>query len=359
MNILLGVTGSVAATLTPKIVEALEKLGDVKFIFTDKSLNFVNVSDTLNISSKMYLDKDEWQSYKKGDPVLHIDLKNWADIFVIAPCTANTLAKMANGLADNLLTNTFRAWPTWKPIFLAPAMNTDMWESPFTRRHLNSLSNIFEAHWYILPQKKVLACGDDGIGAMANIDEIISAIQDETRWKSPLRSDPFIPVGTHPGSFGAVRKHDVHTGVDLYSTDGTNVTAVEAGVVIDVVDFTGSKVFDKDGKPMDWWNDTKAVLVKGPSGLVVYGEIEPLDFMKKGHIVKQGQTVGKVKAVLPKEKIRKDIPHHSNAMLHIEVYDSEEAEKNFRWQTWDPGQSPPAGLIDPTQFLIKMRQHYY
>lgn len=94
-------------------------------------------------------DEKEWLMWEKlGDEVLHIELRRWADAFVIAPLSANTLAKLANGLCDNALTCTARAWdPSEAPLIAAPAMNTVMWEHPLTsqqivRRALHSCSGI-------------------------------------------------------------------------------------------------------------------------------------------------------------------------------------------------------------------------
>ena len=370
MNILLGITGSVAATLSAKMITELQKLGEVQIVLTERAIDMLGVDSECYVNYKpivpgvkMWADSDEWpgwpnHKWEKGDPIKHTDLKNWADILVIAPLSANTLAKMANGLSDNLLTSVIRAWPDWKPIFVAPAMNIDMWNKPITRRQLKSLENDFRQFISVPPQVKTLACGDHGDGAMANIGDIIAHIKFEMGWKSPLY-DPgcglYIPVTPHPGSFGAIRKHDIHTGVDLYAKDGDHVGVVESGVIVDIVDFTGSKVIGEDGKPMTWWNDTKAVLIKGTSGVVVYGEIEPFHWIQVGQIIERGIGIGQVKAVLPPEKIRKDIPHHSNAMLHIELYTNEVAEKNFRWKSWDIGQPKPEGLLDPTPFLKGMR----
>ena len=75
-----------------------------------------------------------------GDPVAHIELRRWADALVIAPLSANTLAKAAAGMADGLLTCVLRAWDWNKPALLAPAMNTAMWESPLTEAHLGARS---------------------------------------------------------------------------------------------------------------------------------------------------------------------------------------------------------------------------
>ncbi len=178
MNILLGVTGSVAACLTPQLIEALKGLGEVQVIFTDKGLVMSPYTSGTHTSVQSWEDANEWVRWNKGDPVLHIDLKNWADILVIAPCSANTLAKMALGQSDNLLTCVVRAWPVHKPLFLAPAMNTDMWLKPVTQRHLDTLRGDFQACTIIEPQEKVLACGDKGMGAMANITDIVARVQE-------------------------------------------------------------------------------------------------------------------------------------------------------------------------------------
>ena len=86
-------------------------------------------------------------------------------MFVVAPLSANTLAKMANGMCDNLLTCVVRAWDFSKPLLVAPAMNTYMWDSPFTTRHLEQLEALGVT--VVDPVSKKLACGDVGNGAMA------------------------------------------------------------------------------------------------------------------------------------------------------------------------------------------------
>jgi phosphopantothenoylcysteine decarboxylase len=150
------------------------------------------------------LDEDEWpgrsegRRYQRDDPVMHIELRRWAELFLLAPLDANTLAKLANGLADNCLTCVWRAWDTARPLVLAPAMNTLMWEHALTRRHLRQLAADASTRevpadldlpslvdWIneacptlriVPPQSKRLACGDLGVGALAEIEELVAAV---------------------------------------------------------------------------------------------------------------------------------------------------------------------------------------
>ena len=138
-NVLLGVTGSVAAIRTPAMAEALRSGGkhEVRVVATDPAVHFFDPSTVGTI----HRDPDEWPPDRWGrdDPVLHIALRDWADVLVLAPLDANSLGKIALGLCDNLLTCVVRAWDFSRPIVFAPAMNTKMWDSPVTRRHLRLL----------------------------------------------------------------------------------------------------------------------------------------------------------------------------------------------------------------------------
>ncbi|KAE8253989.1 hypothetical protein A4X13_0g3585 [Tilletia indica] len=125
---------------------------------------------------KIWRDVDEWSSWKKvGDPVLHIELRRWADVVLLAPCDANTLAKLANGICDNLLTSFFRALSPSTPTFIFPAMNTLMYEHPLTGQHLEILQSTlgYEVHG---PIPKQLACGDIGQGAMFEWSDIAKLV---------------------------------------------------------------------------------------------------------------------------------------------------------------------------------------
>lgn len=181
MKVLLGLTGSVASTVAPKLVQALQAAGhEVQVVATKSSLYFFEEGDLGSV--KLWKDSHEWplDTYTRGQSIPHIDLGKWADVLLIAPLSANTLGKLANGLCDNLLTCVFRAWDLRKPAIFAPAMNTYMWRSPMTRIQLdrfNVMTNIGFALKVIDPVVKTLACGDHGIGAMADVDTIVKAIE--------------------------------------------------------------------------------------------------------------------------------------------------------------------------------------
>jgi len=180
VNILLGVSGSVATIKAGQVVSQLqEKIPDcqVEIVATQHSLHFLNTIKDLP-EVKIHRDSDEWSSWQgRGDPVVHIELRKWADLMVIAPLSANTLAKISNGICDNLLTCVARAWDfknTDKKVFFAPAMNTCMWEHPITGDQIEKLKT-----WgfvEIPPISKTLMCKDTGMGAMAEPHTIAQTI---------------------------------------------------------------------------------------------------------------------------------------------------------------------------------------
>ncbi|KAK7792929.1 hypothetical protein R5R35_008071 [Gryllus longicercus] len=136
-----------------------------------------SVEPDLPNSIEVFNDEDEWKAWNsRGDPVLHIELGKWADLMVIAPLDANTLAKIAQGLCDNLLTCVVRAWDMKKPLLFCPAMNTRMWNHPITSKHISVLKSW--GYCEIPPISKTLMCGDKGIGAMAEVSTIVQRVQD-------------------------------------------------------------------------------------------------------------------------------------------------------------------------------------
>ncbi|KAK9028832.1 hypothetical protein V6N11_025970 [Hibiscus sabdariffa] len=146
-RILLAACGSVAAIKFAKICECFSDRAEVKAVATLASLRFIDIA-SLPKNVDLYTDKHEWSYWGKvGDNALHIELHRWADLMVIAPLSANTLAKylqlqIAGGICDNLLTCIVRAWDYSKPMFIAPGMNTLMWRNPFTKRHLMSVDEL-------------------------------------------------------------------------------------------------------------------------------------------------------------------------------------------------------------------------
>ncbi len=213
-NVLLGVTGSVAALKTPILHARLKGLGHaIKIVATQASLYFFDPAavDPLDPDrpernpAVVVLDEDEWPGrdaggrYERGDDVLHIELRRWADLLLIAPLDANTLGKLAAGLADNCLTCVWRAWDPDRPVVLAPAMNTLMWRHPLTARCLRQLALDAGAlpappdmreddlvDWINArcprlrvagPENRRLACGDVGVGALADPEAVVAVVQ--------------------------------------------------------------------------------------------------------------------------------------------------------------------------------------
>lgn len=176
MKVLLGITGSVATTVTPKLITTLRNNGhEVTVISTDAACYFTELQA---LGVQCFTDRDEWPGvqYQRGQLVPHIEMRRWADVGLIAPLSANTLAKIAGGFADNMLTCVMRAWDVARPLVVAPAMNTMMWEHPATAYHLEQLGRWYSRLAIVPPTAKVLACGDEGVGAMADVSSIVEVV---------------------------------------------------------------------------------------------------------------------------------------------------------------------------------------
>lgn len=339
-NILLGVTGSVAAIKTSKLAAALGEIGDVRIAPTEAGNYFIEQAGE-PILCPFFRDSVEWpEKYKLGDPVVHIELRRWASALVIAPLDANTLAKLYHGLCDNLLTCVYRAWDWSRPVIIAPAMNTMMWDNHPTRMQIDALKNQ-KGITIVYPIQKRLACDDVGMGAMATIEMIARVVNDKLRWKFPLERCNGIPINHHPGAFGYHRRKNHHTGVDLYCKDNEPVFAVEAGTVVHIEKFTGPSVGH------EWWEETWGVMVEGASGVINYGEVTPRQGLIIGSVVERGEQIANVKRVLFKEKLRDDIPGHSCSMLHFELY--KHGIRDFA--DWHDVKKNP-DLLDPTPYLM-------
>ncbi len=170
-NILVGVTGGIAAYKTAQVVSGLSKLGfNVKTVMTENACRFITplTFETLSnnpVYVSMFEHGREWEIH-------HVSLAKWADVVLVAPATANIICKMANGLADDLLSTVLLA--TRKKIILCPAMNTGMLENPFVQENISRL--IDKNVLVIESSYGKLACGDVGAGRMAEPEQIIAAV---------------------------------------------------------------------------------------------------------------------------------------------------------------------------------------
>ncbi len=170
MRVLVGIGGGIAAYKVCEVISSLFKAGiEVKVILTEGAQQFITPLTVATLSRHpAYTDRDFWQPSHQRP--LHIELGEWADLFLIAPLTANTLGKLANGLADNLLTNTVLA--STCPILLAPAMNTDMWNQLSVQRNWQLLRQDSRYH-ATGPDAGLLACDRVGSGRMSEPSEIL------------------------------------------------------------------------------------------------------------------------------------------------------------------------------------------
>jgi phosphopantothenoylcysteine decarboxylase/phosphopantothenate--cysteine ligase len=173
-HVLIGVSGGIAAYKVCEVVSSLAKRGiEVRVILTRSAAEFVTPLTFATLSRQpAYTDADFWQP-TNGRP-LHIELAEWADIFLLAPVTANTLAKLAYGMADNLLTNTVLASNC--PILFAPAMNTTMWLQPTVQENWHKLLQD-SRYTAIAPTEGILACDAVGTGRMAEPAMILGYLE--------------------------------------------------------------------------------------------------------------------------------------------------------------------------------------
>lgn len=161
-------------------------------------------------------------------------------------------------------------------------------------------------------------------------------IRHHLNYHEPIK-DGVIPQEYDAGAFGKIRRHHIHEGVDIYAEEGTNVYAMESGIVVGYGQFTGIEVGSC------WWNSTDYVMIAGASGVINYGEIEFSPFMLFGRRVARGDIIGKVKQVLKKDK---GLPM---SMLHIELY---KHGTMMPVKEWKVGEPKPEQLFDPTKLLV-------
>ena len=173
MNIVLGISGSIAAYKAADLASQLVKLGhQVHVVMTHAATEFITplTLQTLTRHAVLVSLEDEKQSWKPG----HIELADHADLLVVAPASANLLGNFANGLAPDPLSSIYLALPRSTPVLIAPAMNGKMWLHPATQRNLAQLAA--DGCQFVGPAEGDLACGYQGIGRLAPVEEILAKI---------------------------------------------------------------------------------------------------------------------------------------------------------------------------------------
>lgn len=239
-SIIIGVSGGIAAYKTAYLVSALSKTeADVNVIMTENACEFISplVFETLT-GNKCYVDTFD-RNFKFD--VEHISLAKKADIFMIAPATANVIAKIANGIADDMLTTTFLASKCKKMV--SPAMNTAMFENQITQDNITKLKKY--GIGVVEPQNGLLACGDTGAGKMPEPDFLFDVIEREiAREKDMLGKKVLVTAGATMESLDPVRFLTNHSSGKMgfaiakeAMLRGAEVTVVKANTTAEIPNF--------------------------------------------------------------------------------------------------------------------------
>ena len=235
-TVVIGVSGGIAVYKTLDVVSRLRKLGvNVNVIMTKSATEFVTPLSFQSLSQN-YVVCDMFEDPKTWD-VEHISLAKRADVFLIAPATANVIGKIANGIADDMLTTTVMA--TKAKVLIAPAMNTNMYENPILQRNINTLKEL--GYNFVEPESGRLACGDTGKGKLASpetiVDEVVKLLSKEQDLKGKsiiVTAGPTIEsidpmryiTNRSTGKMGYyIAKEDIERGADVTLITGpTNLT---------------------------------------------------------------------------------------------------------------------------------------
>ena len=173
-NILVGVTGGIAAYKSAGIVSLLKKKGyNVKVVMTENATKIIGPL-TLETLSRNRIYVDMWDSNPHYE-VEHISLADWADVVLIAPATYNIIGKVANGIADDMLTTILAAVSVRKPVFFALAMNVNMYENPILKENINKLKSF--GYRFIDAEEGLLACNYSAKGRMSEPEDIVDEIE--------------------------------------------------------------------------------------------------------------------------------------------------------------------------------------
>ncbi len=178
-TIVIGVTGGIACYKVLDLIKELRNNGaETHVIMTEHATNFVGVKDfeeasNNEVQATLFHPKINYIDYiKKNKPIKHISLADTADLFLICPATANIIGKIANGIADDLLSTSITA--TIAPVLICPAMNVKMWKNPIVQENVKKLRKL--NYHFVEPEYGELACGYKGVGRLANLKRILERI---------------------------------------------------------------------------------------------------------------------------------------------------------------------------------------
>ncbi len=177
-RILVGVTGGIAVYKACEVVRLLIKADhEVRVIMTENACKFVTPM-TFEVLSRNHVPISLFEA-RTGPLVEHVEAAAWCELFCVVPATANSIGKLASGIADDMLSTVAMALPQEVPKLLAPAMNVRMWGNPILQRNLRLLTGEEGGGYVVVPPvEKELACGDVGIGGLADTETIFETIQE-------------------------------------------------------------------------------------------------------------------------------------------------------------------------------------
>ena len=184
-KVLVGVCGGIAAYKSAELVRELQRRGaEVRVIMTRSAQEFIQPLTFASLTGNKVF-TSLWDSPSEASVIEHIAQAQWADVLVIAPATANTLAKLSHGIADDFLSASYLA--TDAKVVLAPAMNVNMWNHPATRANISALEQ--RGHRIVEPESGFLACGMTGDGRLADIEIIVREVFEQVNQRQDLRGE--------------------------------------------------------------------------------------------------------------------------------------------------------------------------
>ncbi len=192
-TIIIGVTASIAAYKVLELIKKLKTKFGIEIILTKNTERLINKKEFekllgKKVHSELFHKGWDYKDYLRRERSEHISLADKADLFLICPATANIIGKIANGVADDLLTTSIMA--TNAPVVLCPAMNCKMWQNPIVQGNVSKLRKV--GYYFVEPEKGKLACGYSGVGRLASIDKIISSIKEFLNKKELLKNKKII-----------------------------------------------------------------------------------------------------------------------------------------------------------------------